>query len=129
MMNLKVSDLLNATETLQKLAQKELKAKLALSIARVLKEAEREIQNFNEVRMNLIEKYGEKDENDKLITDEDGQCKIIPSNVDTFSKELNDLISTELEINAKKIKLEDLEDLDFTPTEMAVLDPFIEDEE
>lgn len=129
MIKIKVSDLLNATETLQKLSQKELKAKLALSIARLLKEAEREIQNFNEVRMNLINKYGEKDEKGELITDDKGNCKIIPDGIETFSKELNDLVTTDVEINANKLKLDDLENLDFTPGDMVALEPFIETEE
>ncbi len=128
MIKIKMSDLLNSTETLQKLSQKELKARLALSIARLLKEAEREIQNFNEVRMNLIKKYGEKDENGELITDDNGNCKIVPDGVEIFSKELNEAISTEIEINANKLRIDDLDNLDFTPSDMAVLEPFIEEE-
>lgn len=129
MITLKMSDLLNATETLQKLSQKELKAKLALSIARVLKEAEREIQNFNEIRMNLINKYGEKDDQGELITDDKGNCKIPPEGIDTFTKELNELVNTDLEINANKLKLSDIESLDFTPGDMAVLEAFIDESE
>lgn len=129
MINIKMSDLLNATEILQKLAQKELKARLALQVARMLKEAEREMQNFNEVRMNLIKKYGEKDESGEIITDDNGNCKILPDGVETFSKELNDLVGMDIEINANKLKLDDLENLDFTPSEMVTLEPFIEVEE
>ena len=131
MIKISMNDLLNCTETLQKLSQKELKARLALSIARVLKEAEREIQNFNEVRMNLINKYGEKGEDGQLVTDENGNCKILPDGIDTFTKELNDLVNTEVEINANKLKLADLENLDFTPGQMAMLEPFlqVDDEE
>lgn len=129
MITLKMSDLLNATDTLQKLSQKELKARLALQIARMLKEAEREIQNFNEIRMNLIKKYGEKDESGEIITDDNGNCKIIPESVTVFSKELNELVEMEVEINANKIKLDDLDNLDFTPGEMVTLEPFLEEEE
>lgn len=128
MINIKMSDLLNSTETLQKLSQKELKARLALTIARLLKEAEREIQNFNEVRMNLINKYGEKDEKGELITDDKGNCKILPEGIETFSKELNDLVATDVEINANKLNLNDLDSLDFTPSDMAALEPFIDTE-
>lgn len=128
MITLKMGDLLNATDTLQKLSQQELKARLALQIARMLKEAEREIQNFNEIRMNLIKKYGEKDESGEIITDDNGNCKIIPESVTVFSKELNELVEMEVEINANKIKLDDLDSLDFTPSEMVTLEPFIEEE-
>jgi len=79
--------------------------------------------------MNLIKKYGEKDENGELITDENGNCKIEQVGLDTFSKELNDLVTMEVEINANKIKLDDIDGLDFTPTEMVALEPFIDLEE
>ena len=129
MIQVKISDLLNSTETLQKLAQKDFKAKLAWSIARLLKAAEAEIQSFNETRMNLIKKFGEKDESGELITDEKGNCKIEPDNIEEFSKELNDLIDTEVEINANKIKMDLLENIDFTPSDMAILEPFIDMDE
>ena len=58
--------------------------------------------------------------------DEKGSCKILPENVEVFSNEINDLVKTEVEINANKIKIEDLESLDFTPGDMAVLETFID---
>ena len=129
MIKVKISDLVNSTETLQKLAKKDFKAKLAWSIARLLKSAETEIQGFNEARVNLIRKYGEKDESNELITDEKGNCKIIPEEIENFSKELNELMDSEVEINGSKLKMDLLEDVDFTPSDMAVLEPFIEEEE
>ncbi len=129
MINVKISELLNSTETLQKLSQKDFKAKLAWSIARLLKAAEAEIQSFNDTRMNLIRKYGEKDENGELITDEKGNCKIEQNAIESFSNELNELLNTEVEINANKIKVDQLEEVDFTPSEIVILEPFIEFEE
>lgn len=126
MIKITVAELLNSTETLQKLAAKELKAKLAWSVARVLKAAEKEIQDFNETRMKLITKYGEKDENGELITDDNGNCKIIEGSVTEFTNELNELTASELEINANKLSMDSLENLDFTPIEMAALEPFVD---
>ena len=126
MIKLKISDLLNSTEALQKLAGKELKAKLAWQVGHVLKLAEKEIQDFNETRMNLIKKYGEKDENGELVTDENNNCKINNEFINDFSNELNELIESEIEINANKIKIEDIENLDFTPAEMTQLEVFID---
>lgn len=125
MIKVKISDLVNSTETLQKLSQEKFKAKLAWSIARLLKAAEAEIQQFNDTRMNLIRKYGEKDEQGELITDEKGNCKIITESLEQFSNELNELINTEVEINANPLDIELLDDLDFTPSDMAVLEPFM----
>ncbi len=126
MITVKLSDLVNSTETLQKLAQKDFKAKLAWSISRLLKAADAEIQNFNEARMELIKKYGEKDETGELISDENGNCKIPPEVTKDFNAEFVDLINSEIEINANKLQLDLFEDTNFTPSDMAILEPFIE---
>ena len=126
MIELKVGELVNSTEALQKLSQKELKAKLAWQVSKLLKAADKELQEFNETRMNLIKKYGEKDENGELITDDKGNCKIPEEVTIDFSNELNDLVEAEIEINANKIKIDDLENIDFTPNEMNILEVFID---
>ena len=126
MMTIKMNDLLNSIDILQKLSKMELKAKLAWQVARLLKAAEKEIQEFNETRMNVITKYGEKDENDQLITDDDNNCKIQKEHVTDFTNEINELVKSEVEINANKIKIDALEDLEFTPSEMTQLEPYID---
>ena len=129
MIKVKISELLNSTEALQKLAGADLKAKLAWQTAKLLKGADAEIQSFNETRMNLIKKYGEKDDNGDLITDEKGNCKIIAESVEEFSTELNELINSEVELSGNKLRIDDLDGMNFTPSEMSVLEPFIEFEE
>ena len=126
MIKVKISELLNSTEALQKLARMQLKAKLAWNVSRLLKAADVEIQDFNEARLNLIRKYGEKDENGELITDENGNCKILPESIEEFTAELNELAASEVEINANKVRIDDLENLDFTPADMATLETFID---
>lgn len=126
MIKLTIADLVNSTEALQKLAGMELKAKLAFQVSRVLKAADKEIQAFNETRMSLIKKNGEKDENGELITDENGNCKIPPENIEEFSKELNDLLKDEVEINANKLKIDDLGEIEFTPAEITQLEAFVD---
>lgn len=128
MINVKILDLLNSVEILRKLSQQDFKAKTAWQVARLLKAAEGEIQSFGDTRMNLIMKYAEKDENGELIKDENDNVKLIPENVATFTTELNDLLETEVEINANKLTLEQLDDADFTPSEIAMLEPFVADE-
>lgn len=129
MIKVTIGNIVNSVEVLQKLGKKDFKAKLAWSIARLLKEAEKEVQGFNEARLKLINKYGIKDENGQLITDDNGNCKIIQENIPDFNKELNDLVDTEVEINANKISMNLLEDIDFTPSDMAALESFVEFDE
>lgn len=126
MITVTMNDLINSTETLQKLAQKDFKAKLAWSVARLLKGAEAEISGFNDARMNLIKKYGEKDEAGELITDDKGNCKIKPDNIGAFTSELDEILKSTVEINANKIDFCLLENEDFTPADMANLEPFVD---
>ena len=130
MIKVKISDLLNGTEALQKLAGTDLKAKVAWQVGKLIKAAEAEMQSFNTTRVELIKKYGEKNESGELITDDEGNCKINGEKVTDFSNELNDLINQEVELNASKLNMDEIGDVNFTPTEMVGLEPFfyIEDE-
>ena len=129
MITVKISDLLNSTEVLQKLAGTELKAKTAWQVGRILKAADTEIQSFNEARVSLIQQFGEKDENGQLITDDRGNCKIPNEVITDFSDQLNELVNTDIEINAHKLKIDDIGDKNFTPAEMTQLEAFIEFDE
>jgi len=85
--------------------------------------------SFNDTRMELVRKYGIKDENNELILDENGNAQIDLEHRNAFNEEFNELLQSSIEINANKIRLDDLGDIDFTPSEMAQLEDFIEVEE
>ena len=129
MISVKLEELVNATEGLKGLSQKELKARCAYAVGKILKSADAEIQSFNETRMELIKKYGEKDENGELKTEENGNVRIPPEQMEAFSRELRELLDTTVEISANKIKMDDIGDVKFTPAEMAQLENFIEFDE
>lgn len=128
MITIKINDLVNCTDALRALSEKDMKAKLAYSTAKLLKVADTEMSGFNDARMKLIEKYGNKDENGNLIKDDKDNVKIDNENIAEFSEELNDLLDTQVELNANKLKLSMLETLDFSPAEMFALEPLIEDD-
>lgn len=130
MINLKLETLINSAEGLKGLSQKKLKAKTAYVIGKILKAADAEMASFNETRMELIKKYGEKDENGELVQDDKGNVRVSQESIENFSNELKGLLDTEIEIAGNKIKMDDLGDVEFTPQEMAQLEEFIElDEE
>ena len=126
MIEIKLEQLINSAESLKSLSQKSLKARSAYAVSKILKAADEEMTAFNEARMNLIRKYGEKDDNGELKSDENGNVHIIADSLNTFNQELRDLMDTQIEINANKIQINDIGDVEFTPAEMAQLDEFIE---
>ena len=129
MMNVTLEQLINSSDAFKALSQRQLKARPAYSVGKILKAVDAEIQDFNEARMELIKKYGEKNENDELNTDEQGNVHIPPEVLDNFNNELRDLLDTSVELNVNKIKIADIEDIDFTPGEMAQMSDFIEFDE
>ena len=129
MINVTLEQLLNSSEGLKGLSQKQLKARCAYTVGKLLKNIDGELTTFNEARMNLITKYGEKDENNELIKDEKDNVHILPENIALFNKELQELLNTSVELNNNKIKISDIDSIEFTPTEMSQLEPFIDLEE
>jgi hypothetical protein len=129
MISITLEQLINSTDGLKGLSQKQLKARSAYAVSKILKAADAEMNTFNETRMELIKKYGEKDETGELKSDEQGNVHIIDEMLSTFNKELQELLNTTVDINANKIKIEDIGDVEFTPAEMAQLDDFIEFDE
>lgn len=127
MIELKLNDLLNSAATLKILSTKSLKGKTAYKIARILREAEKELILFNETRLEIIKKYGKKKENDELITDENGDCIIKDEYINVFNEEIDELLNNKIEINVDKIKIDELDELNFTPSEIINLEAFIEE--
>lgn len=126
MITIKLEELINGADSLRALSQKPLKARCAYAVSKILKAAENEMVSFNETRMNLIRKYGEKDENGELVTDENGNAHVMPESINDFTNELNEVLETTVEISSNKVRIDDLEDVKFTPNEMVQLDSFIE---
>lgn len=127
MINITLKEIVDSAETMRKLSQESLKGKTAYHIARLLREIDKELTLFNETRGNLIKKYGDKDENGELKVDENGICQFTSEEMEKFYSEMNDILNNIIELNANKITLDELEELDFTPSEMIILEPFIEE--
>ena len=126
MITVSLREVIESTQVLQKLAQKSLRGRAAFQISKLLKQLENELELFNTTRMNLIQKYGEKDENGELAREEGtDNIKLMEDKIVDFNNEFNELLNSKIEINGEAIKLEDIENEDFTPAEMSILMPFI----
>lgn len=130
MITVKLNDVLNSEETLKKLMDVPMKGKVAYKIARIAREVDKESQLFNDGRNKLIEKYAERDEENNFILNNDGQAYIDIENsekVEQFSNELKELLETEIEVNAEKLTLDDLDEAGLTPKDFNQLMTFIEE--
>lgn len=126
MITVKLNDVVNSISAMRDLATQPLRARAAFQTLRLLKEVERAYGDYEEQRRNLVEKFAVRDENGELVIDENNNCKIIPESINEFNTQYQELMNGEIEINCEPIGLDYLEDITFTPAQMAQLEPFIE---
>ena len=126
MIKIKLNDIVNATETFNKIMQQSFKGSLAFKIARLARELDKEMQTFNTERQKIIQKYGEKDENGELIVDEKGLVKFNKTNLKEINEEFNSLLDTDLEINVDKLPMDSIDNFEITPQEMLQIEVFFE---
>lgn len=126
MIKIKLNDVVNSTDTFTKIMQQSFKGSLAFKIARLARELDKEMQTFNSERQKIIEKYGEKDNDGKVITDDKGIVRFDNSKIQELNEEFNTLLDTEIEINADKLPMDNIDDFEITPQEMLNIEIFFE---
>lgn len=126
MIKVSVRSLINSIPVMQKLATTEFRGKVAFQIGRILKRVEEEANLYDNARKALIYKYGETDENGELIVNENGSCTIKQEFIEDYNREVNELLDTEIEINAELINYNDLDGGNFTPQEVMMIESFIQ---
>lgn len=101
-MKIKVADLYNLSLGLNELSKKELPIALAFEIQRVQKKVSEELIASDKVRQSLIEKYKEKEL-------DNGGVQIKKDKLNEFNRKINELMSQEIDLDVKKINIDDLE--------------------
>ena len=127
MIKVSLNDILNATETFQTIMQQSFKGSLAFKIARLARELNKEMDTFNEQRRKILEKYCVRDEDGNLKQLENGNVQVIPEKIPEFNEEFNSLLATEVEINADKLPMDQIDNFDITPQQMLNIEMFFEE--
>ena len=127
MMKVTLKDIVESQEVMRTLSNKPLRGRVAFKVARLLKKLEAELTTFNDTRVKLIESYAKKDEEGNYVTNDKNEYQFDQDNANKFVEEINKLLLEEIEIDANPILVNDIEDLDFTPAEMAMLEPFMDE--
>ena len=127
MMKVTLKDIVESQEVMRTLSNKPLRGRVAFKVARLLKKLEAELTTFNDTRVKLIESYAKKDEEGNYVTNDKNEYQFDQDNANKFVEEINKLLLEELDVDANPILVDEIEDLDFTPAEMAALDPFMDE--
>lgn len=128
MIKVKVNQIVNAKDTIERIGTYRVSGKYAFAIARLMREIEMEKQTFDMARAELIKEYANKDEKGELII-ENGNVHLTEENIARCNEALNEVLSQEVELNTNPLKYEWFDKVELTAVEAGVLEPFMEVEE
>lgn len=126
MITMTLNDIFNAVPALREISTKEFPGSVTFKIARLIRELDKEIQLFEEERSKIANKYGEKDKNGMLITQDNGMIKIPDDKIQECNEELQALFSTQVEINANKLSADIFDNIEMTPTQAMNLEAIVD---
>ena len=125
-MTITLGEIVLAQPILSKLGKLSFRGRAAFVIAKLAKVISAEMEDFNAARDAILIKYADKDENNKPIID-NGQVHLSDENLAACNSEIQELLATEVEINASPLMAEWFDDIDITPAEVEALMIFIEE--
>ena len=129
MIKVSLKDVLEGQEALQKLSNESLPARVAFRIGRLLKKLEEVLASYNDVRGKLLEKYARKKEDGQFDLNEKNEYQFDEGQMNVFVEEMNKLIGEEVDVEADAIDFSTIENLNFTPAQITMLEPFLKIEE
>lgn len=124
-MKLTNQTLLNSISKLRVLSQKQLPVKVSYAIAKNISKIEKELTIYEIERQKLIDKYAEKDNEGKVVADNNGKIKF--KDKEGWEKDIKELLDIENEIDIHKFKIEELEGYNMTPAELMSIEYMIEE--
>lgn len=124
-MKVKLKELRSSQVSLAKLFSCDLPLKVSYKLKKLAKEVDKEIEEIEKAREDLIVKYGKKDSN--------GDIHVKEENIEVFNKEFSELLNEFIELNAMKVDIPITLDINLSTVDLINLESFVniilEDEE
>lgn len=128
MIEVELRYLVNNVDKLNALSGAKLKARTAFQVGKLLREIEKEVQTFEKARADAVQKYGTFNDDGTVKTDENNQILFKDDDaMKAFVDEVTELLNTTVTLNAEKIRLDDIENVDFTPGQILEMEKLIEE--
>ena len=126
MIKLSMGQITSIFQTLSVLMNQNFSGATAFKVARLAREIGKEMETFDTERMKLVEKYGEKGDDGRVKTDENGNVKIMESAIQDCNAEFSELLNQEIQINAEMLPASVLDEMqNVTPAQMLTLEPIM----
>ena len=121
-----ISALITIKPVLQQLANTEMPARDSFTVLRLLKVIDKEYEIIETTQRKMLEAYGARDEAGNFIPDNRGGVTIKSENIQIFTKEMEELLKTKVNLEVTPLKLELLDKLKLTPNQLLKMEDFIE---
>jgi hypothetical protein len=109
---------------LRKLNQEQLPLKVAFKLKGISKRVEEELQKYNDLRVEALNKFGQKDSDGNLVLSENQVVQFSDEAAQGFVKEMNELLN--LEVALDTISINDLSDnIKMTVEELVYLEDLL----
>lgn len=121
-MNIKAKQLMDSVDVLKKISDMNLPISLSYKIAKNIMKIEEELAILNKEKQKLIDKYGEKDEDGKIKSDESGRIRIL--DITSWTTEYSALEDLQIDIDLTVIPEDDLlkcNELNITPSDIILI--------
>jgi hypothetical protein len=125
MIKIKLGEIGKILDGMKVLIEKDLPIKTAYKLSKLLKILVGENETYELQRLKLISKYGIKDNNGELKTNDDGTIGIDTKHIERFKLEFKELNDIDIEIIFNPLKLDELENISLSVKTLYVLDNFI----
>lgn len=127
-MKLSNERVVNDSNVLGVISQKNLPIKVSYAIAKNISKIEAELKVYNSERQKLIDKYSIKDKEGKPLIEENS-IKIAPEYIEDWNRDIKELLEIENEVDIHKFHISELENSNctMTPAELNVIDYMIEE--
>lgn len=128
---MKLLDILNSQSTLAELNNcKGLSSVTAYRIAKNIKLVNEELKVYNDQRIKLLENLANKDEDGKpIIKEDDGmqEYDLSRENKTKLQEEVNKLLEEEINMDIKKVSLEQLDGAGLSPAQLSTIEYMLEE--
>ena len=125
MINVTMMDIVNSVPVFEQVVGQEINGRLAFKVARLVRELDKELKLFHEERTKLIQYYAEKGENGEIKVDENSNAMIPDDSIMECNQKIQELLDTDIEVNADKIPMELLDMLSISPQQALYIESFL----
>lgn len=127
-MNLQMAKVVDLQSLHEKIRTQKLSIKVAYKISKLFAAVEKEVDFYREKLQEIIDKYGEKDENGNPVPADNGfGIKVQKDKIEECQKDLNELFALDVELPDIKFTLDELDPFELTVDDFTMLLPFIEE--